>query len=192
MKSWPPGLLLGCLALISTACSSNKSPQEIAQLLDDSVVLINYANKGGHGTGFFVPGESDDCHVLTVRHAVDVGDSVKLKTSDDKTRSPKSIKLFKNQDLALLTFAPESESCSYPTLSLGNSDLVQRAQTIHISGYYNNGNQIINHYVNGSVTAIRNLPYGYGISYQSSVYGGMSGSPVLNQAGESNSGSWFS
>ena len=184
MKSWYHLSLLGLLTISLTSCSTQKSPSEIANQLDGSVVLISYPDTGGHGTGFFVPGDSDQCSVLTARHVVVDQEVLKLKTSDGTTREVNNILPFQNQDLALLTFAPDEGQCPYQALKFGNSDTVQRLHSLYISGFYNNGGRIINHVVNGAVTAIDSLPEGYGIAYQSATYQGMSDSPVLNTAGK--------
>ena len=184
MKSWYHLSLLGFLAIFLNSCATPKSPSEIANQLDKSVVLISYPDQGGHGTGFFVPGDSDQCTVLTVRHVVNEQEVLKVKTSDDQTREVNQILPFKNQDLALLTFAPDEGNCPYPALSLGNSDTVKRAQLLFISGFYNNGGRLINHFVDGGVTAIDKLPEGYGIAYQAWTTRGMSGSPVVDTAGK--------
>lgn len=184
MKSCYHLSLLGLLTISLTSCSTQKSPSEIANQLDGSVVLISYPDQGGHGTGFFVPGDSDQCSVLTVRHVVADQEVLKLKTSDGTTREVTNILPFKNQDLALLTFAPDEGQCPYQALEFGNSDTVQRAQLLYISGFYNNGGRLINHFVDGGVTAIDNLPEGYGIAYQAWTTRGMSGSPVVDTTGK--------
>ena len=184
MTSWYHLSLLGLLTISLTNCSTQKSPSEIANQLDDSVVLISYPDQGGHGTGFFVPGDSEQCSVLTARHVVADQEVLKLKTSDGATREVNNILPFKNQDLALLTFSPDEGQCPYQALKFGNSDTVQRAQLLYISGFYNNGGRLINHFVDGGVTAIDNLPEGYGIAYQAWTTQGMSGSPVVDTSGK--------
>ncbi len=116
--------LLGILTISLASCSTPKSPPEIAKQLDKSVVLISYQDEAGHGTGFFVPEDSDRCKLLTARHVVAEQEIVTLKTSDGETRKVNNILPFENQDLALLIFSPEDGKCPYQALELGNSDTV--------------------------------------------------------------------
>ena len=185
MKSWYHFSLLGLLGILLSSCATEKDRSEIAEQLDDSLALISYPDQGGHGTGFFVPGDAEQCKILTARHVVTNQEVVKVKTKkDQQTREVKQILLFKNQDLALLTFPAEAKKCPYPALKFGDSNTVKRLHSLYISGFYSNGGRIFNHVVPGVVTAIDSLPEGYGIAYQSSTYQGMSGSPVLNTRGK--------
>ena len=184
MKAWYCLPIFGILIFSLTGCSARKSPSELARQLEQSVVLINYKNRGGHGTGFFVPGNKDRCTVLTARHVVAASEELKLKTNDDEIWEVSNIQRFANHDLAVLTFTPDGSKCPYRALELGNSNTVRRAQRLYISGYYNSSGRLVNHFVSGEVTAIDSLPDGYGIAYQAVTTKGMSGSPVINLAGE--------
>ena len=82
MKAWSYFSILGITVLSLVGCSTPKTTQEIAKELENSVVLITYLDKAGHGTGFFVPGDKGDCSVLTARHVVSVSDKLKIDTSD--------------------------------------------------------------------------------------------------------------
>ncbi|GAB4524253.1 MAG: hypothetical protein Tsb0014_02580 [Pleurocapsa sp.] len=184
MKSCYYLSLLSILTISLASCSTPKSPTEIANQLDKSLVLISYQDKAGHGTGFFVPVDSERCKVLTARHVVAEQEIVILKTEDGKTREVDNILPFENQDLALLTFAPEDGKCPYQALELGDSDTVKKRQSVVICGFYNNGGRSFDPCVDGGVNIIDNLPEGYGIAYKAGTTQGMSGSPVVNSAGE--------
>ena len=67
--SWRWLIASGLLALSLTGCLV-KSSDKIAQELEQSVVLITYRDKPGHGTGFFVPGSKGVCTVLTAKHVL--------------------------------------------------------------------------------------------------------------------------
>ncbi|MDJ0899053.1 MAG: tetratricopeptide repeat-containing serine protease family protein [Xenococcus sp. MO_188.B8] len=184
MKAWYCFPILGIFIFSLTGCTQTRSISEIASQVDLSVVLINYKDQGGHGTGFFVPGIKANCTVLTARHVVSASEELKLKTNDNKVWEVSNIQRFPNHDLALLTFTPDDKRCPYQILELGDSNTVKRAQRLYISGFFNSGGRLVNHFVSGDVTAIDSLPDGYGIAYQAVTTKGMSGSPVINVFGE--------
>ena len=184
MKAWYCLSIFAIFIFSLAGCSTKKSPMEIASQLEESVVLINYKNQEGHGTGFFVPGKKNSCTVLTARHVASTSETLQLTTNDYKVWKVHKIQPFTNQDLALLTFSVESNQCPYQNLRLGDSDTVKRGQTLYVSGFYDNGGQLVNHFVSCDVTAIDSLPDGYSISYQATTTKGMSGSPVINSLGK--------
>jgi S1-C subfamily serine protease len=171
-------------ALLLSGCGGAKSSNEIAKLTKASVVLITaYAEQPEYGTGFFVEGEKGVCTVLTARHVVPVGSKVQLQTHDGKRPwKAVNIKRFPNQDLALVTFKPEGQDCSYKALTLGNSDKVTEGDSIYITGFP--GGSSAPQFVHGTVSALTKLADGYGVSYPVITVAGMSGGPVLNTSGE--------
>jgi hypothetical protein len=54
-------LIFTLVGLSLTSCGQQK-PSEIAKTVENSIVLISYKDKGGHGTGFIVPGKVADLH----------------------------------------------------------------------------------------------------------------------------------
>lgn len=178
-------LIFSLIGLSLTSCSQPKSSQEIAQAVANSIVLISYQNEGGHGTGFIVPGLTGVCTVLTARHVVE-GRSLNLQTNDQKLYKTDSIQASPNLDLAVLTFKPAGATCPYPSLNLGNSDSVKQTDPIYISGFPDRagGGKLVRQFVRGSVSGLDVLEQGYGISYDASTYGGMSGGPVLDTSGK--------
>ncbi|NER99966.1 MAG: serine protease, partial [Symploca sp. SIO1B1] len=64
------------------------------------------------------------------------------------------------------------------------SDQVNKGDQVYVSGYFNSGGRLVDHFVPGNVTAIDQLPEGYGIAYDATTAGGMSGGPVANKTGE--------
>ena len=178
-------LIFTLIGLSLTSCSQPKSSQEIAQAVANSIVLISYQNQGGHGTGFIVPGKTGVCTVLTARHVVE-GRSLNLQTNDQKLHKTKSIQASPNLDLAVVTFPSAGEKCPYPSLNLGDSDRVKETDQIYISGFPDRagGGKLVRHFVRGLVSGLDVLEQGYGISYDASAFGGMSGGPVLDTSGK--------
>ena len=185
MKSRSCLLIFTLVAVSLTSCGQQKSSQEIAETVKNSIVLISYQNERGHGTGFIVPGPTGVCTVLTARHVVE-GRSLNLRTNDEKSWKTKSIQLSPSVDLAVVTFKPIGETCSYPSLNFGNSDSVKVGDKIYIQGFPDQigSSKLGPQFVQGYVSRLDILEQGYGISYDASTFGGMSGGPVLDVSGK--------
>ena len=184
MKSLFSILGLTFLSLTLTNCSL--SPEQIASRLEPSVVLLSYKNKPGHGTGFFVAGEPGVCRVLTSAHVVNKEGNIRLRTEKDgKFWDVARVEIFPSTiDLALVTFEPDTERCNYPALTIGNSESLRKGSSIFIYGFPSRGGKLIGQFVDGQVSALKNLARGYGVSYRTLTVGGMSGAPVMNERGK--------
>jgi hypothetical protein len=182
MKSLFSVLGLTFLSLTLTNCSL--SPEQIASKLKPSIVLLYYKNQPGHGTGFFVKGEPGVCSVLTTAHVVDKEAKIRLQTENDgKAWDVDTVKIFPSTiDLALVTFKPDRERCHYPALTIGNSESLRIGSSIFIYGFPSRGGQPVPQFVDGQVSAFKNLSRGYGVSYRSLTVGGMSGAPVVDRS----------
>jgi hypothetical protein len=86
----------------------------------------------------------------------------------------------------VVTFQSVGEKCPYPSLYLGDSDSVKQTDQIYISGFPDRvgGGKLVRQFVRGSVSGLDVLEQGYGISYDASTFGGMSGGPVLDTSGK--------
>ena len=174
-----------CITLLLTACGP-KSKQNIAEELKEAVTLINYMDRPGHGTGFFVRGSKDVCTVVTARHVVAPSNKLQLTTHDTKLWQTSNIKSFPNYDLAVVTFAPEGKTCPYRALQMGDSDQVKDGDTIYIRGFpAGQASRGVSLFSNGTVSGIvKPILAGYGLFYQATTADGMSGGPVVNVDGK--------
>jgi tetratricopeptide (TPR) repeat protein/V8-like Glu-specific endopeptidase len=188
-------------------CSWENLPTRV----EKSTVLITHKDKKGkqeQGTGFFIQHPKKFCTVLTAGHVTANGKTLNLKetsdtkkletqielnikTHDGKTWKAANIQTISNMDIAVVTF-DAGLNCPYPHLELDQSDKVKIEDTISIAGFpvrevsKGNNSQILFQFVPGKVTAIPPYPLqqGYGISYDATTPGGMSGGPVVNNAGK--------
>ena len=179
-------LIFTLIGLSLTSCGQQKSSQEIAETVKNSIVLISYQNESGHGTGFIVPGPAGVCTVLTARHVVE-GRSLNLQTNDQKLHKTDSIQASPNFDLAVVRFKSVGETCPYPSLNLGDSNTVKVGDKIYISGFPNDradSGKLRRQFVGGFVSGFEVLENGYGLSYDARVENGMSGGPVLDVNGK--------
>ena len=185
MKSRSCWLIFTLVGLSLTSCIQQNSSQEIAQPVENSIVLISYQNEAGHGTGFIVPGKTGVCTVLTARHVVE-GHTLNLQTRDQKLWKSDSIQTSPNLDLGVVTFQSVGGNCPYPSLKFGDSDSVKVGDKIFIRGFPDRGGgKLVQFRAGGDVAALDLMPEGYGISYEApNVYGGFSGGPVLDTSGK--------
>ena len=135
MVSWRSLIASGLIALLPSGCAKQLTSREIAEHVGNSIVLITYADAAGNGSGFFVRGKNKVCTVLTARHVVAPSSQLQLQTNDGKFWNSETIQRFPNQDLALITFEPDSEKCPYKALEFGNSDRVKVGDDIYITGF---------------------------------------------------------
>jgi hypothetical protein len=131
-----------------------------------------------------VNGEPGVCSVLTTAHVVDKEAKIRLRTENDgKAWDVDTVKIFPSTiDLALVTFKPDRERCHYPALTIGNSESLRIGSSIFIYGFPSRGGQPVPQFVDGQVSAFKNLSRGYGVSYRSLTVGGMSGAPVVDRS----------
>lgn len=183
MKPIFRAIILAFLALTLTSCSL--PPDQIASRLEPSLVKVFYKNQPGHGTGFFVPGETGVCKVLTAAHVVNKEGEKLLQTKDGNVWDAASVEMFSDDiDLALVTFEPEKEKCDYPTLKIGNSEDIKQGSSIYVSGLSSRDGKMLSQFVKGNVTALNVFPQGYRVSYQALTVAGMSGAPVIDERGK--------
>ena len=182
MKTWRCLVALGTVPLLLVGCG--RFSQNIGEKLENSTVLIYYDNREGHGSGFVVEGEKGVCTAVTARHVTLNEEKVKIQTPDDERWEAINIRRFPDHDLAVVEFETPDNNCPYPSLKIGDSDQVSRGDLVQISGYFRSGNRLVNHLVSGRVTALDELPEGYGIAYDATTGGGMSGGPVMSEKGE--------
>lgn len=186
MKFWRGFVASSLLAVSLNSCGSELLNFNLSKLVDGGdMVKISYGDKG-NATGFVVPAPDQVCSVLTARHVLPASGKLKLQTSDNKIWEPANIQRFPNQDLAVVTFKPGEANCPYQAFRLGNFEQVKLGNSIKILGFSQSAdsNQLESQSLSGAVTAIDNLPDGYGISYKTPATAGMVGAPVLNQTGE--------
>jgi S1-C subfamily serine protease len=178
-------LIFTLIGLSLTSCGQQNSSGEIAETVENSLVLISYQNEAGHGTGFIVPGKTGVCTVLTARHVVE-GHTLNLQTRDQKLWKSDSIQTSPNLDLGVVTFQSVGGNCPYPSLNFGDSNSVKVGDKIFIRGFPDRGgSKLVPFRAVGDVAALDVMPEGYGISYEApNVYGGFSGGPVLDTSGK--------
>ena len=177
-------LLWGCVAFALGSCSLSSSA--INDRASANLVLINYGDRGGHGTGFVVRHSGQECWVLTAAHVVRGENSENLNVTtqvDQVLHQNPVVKVSDAYDIALLRFIPENaNTCPYAGLPLGNSDRVEVGAAVFLQGYPQRSGQAAEEpqFEPGTVSGIETA----GISYALTSAYGMSGGPVMNAQGQ--------
>ena len=175
------------MLLILTGCQTKPS-SDIAEETKNSIVLISYGDKKGHGTGFFVKAKGQ-CKVLTSAHVVRRSKQINITPHlDKKLFKAANIEPIPGKDLALVTFqVDDQENCPYTPLKLNKSPQIKIRDTVAMVGYPRRDGEttLVLQFPEGKVTNIEDPPLaeGYAISYEMTTIQGMSGGPVINKWG---------
>jgi tetratricopeptide (TPR) repeat protein len=161
------------------------SASQVANTARQVTVLISGQNPG---SGVIIKREGNTYTVLTARHVVATPDEYEIVTSDGQRTKLvyATVKPLPDVDLAVLEFTSPR---SYTVAKLGNSRSAPSGTTIYVAGFPVPTAAItesIFNFTEGKMTANaeRPLANGYALVYSNNTLPGMSGGPVLNEAGE--------
>lgn len=164
------------------------SSQEVAKIAEGITVLIDYKDNPANGSGVIIKKEGNTYTILTAAHVVENPNRKYEIVAPDNERyslNHSTVKKLPNQiDLAVVTLTSNK---NYKVASIGNSDTSERGTVAYISGFPEK-NAVINESIltvtEGKIAANSNLKNGYGLVYDITTKGGMSGGAVLNNAGK--------
>jgi tetratricopeptide (TPR) repeat protein len=168
-----------------------KSPVEVGQIAKSITVEIKAIGSDKVGSGILLQQQGDVYTVLTARHVIEKDAEFNLKTKDGEIHKsmPGSVKLAGSSlDLGVLKF---KSSKKYNLTKIGSSENLQELSTVYVAGFpAKNKNQVVEHGIfqitPGFVLGIgdKGNNIGYSLIYNNLTFSGMSGGPVLNEAGE--------
>jgi tetratricopeptide (TPR) repeat protein len=161
------------------------SASQVATTARQVTVLIAGQNPG---SGVIIKREGNTYTVLTARHVVATPDEYEIVTPDGQRTKLvyATVKPLSGVDLAILEF---TSSRNYTVAKLGNSRSAPSGTTIFVAGFPVPTAAItesIFNFTEGKMTANAERPLadGYALVYSNNTLPGMSGGPVLNEAGE--------
>jgi tetratricopeptide (TPR) repeat protein len=183
-------VLIGTNTVMLQPLAVAKSTVEVGRIAKAITVEIKQVGTDKVGSGILLQKQSGVYTVLTAGHVVlDSGEVFTLKTSDGKVhqmiagsvRSSGS-----NIDLAVLKFR---SSNNYSLTKIGTSNSLEIGTQIYVSGFPKFTKNIeagTFNFTKGEVIGIANKgnDKGYSLIYSNITFRGMSGGPVLNEAGE--------
>jgi tetratricopeptide (TPR) repeat protein len=166
-----------------------KSAVEVGEIATAISVEIKSAGDGRTGSGVLLLREGEQYTVLTAAHVVQGSRNLTLKTADGTVHQIVSGSIRpaeKNLDLAVVKFRSNK---SYTLAKLGTSNTLKLGSYIYVAGFpastYAVESGIFN-FTRGEVigNAAKGNSRGYSLLYSNITRPGMSGGPVLNEAGE--------
>jgi Tfp pilus assembly protein PilF/V8-like Glu-specific endopeptidase len=182
--AWGVGI---SVALVQPAVLA-KSATEVNDIAQAISVKISTTN--GNGSGILLQKQGDVYTILTAAHVVKNGRaSYTITTPDGRTYPPiaNSIRRYQGDvDLAVLKFR---SSATYKLAELGDSNVLKGGMNIYVAGFPA-PTKVITESVfvfrEGKVSANSKRAFkdGYSLLYSNNTLSGMSGGPVLNEAGQ--------
>jgi tetratricopeptide (TPR) repeat protein len=192
---WLTGLLVGTNVVLVQPAVVAKSPQEVARVAKAITVAIKTVGTTNVGSGILLQRQGDVYTVLTAGHVVSKPQGVfTIKTVDGQVHRAiaGSVRLPGSKlDLAVLKFRSSNK---YTLVKIGTSNTLEELSPVYVAGFpaesTANGEVVIEGetftVTEGKVTgkATKGNEKGYSLIYSNITRPGMSGGPVLNEAGE--------
>jgi len=187
------GVLCSTVVLVGLQASSHaqidetiKSGPELNAISQATTLLIMNSS-GGHGSGSLIAKEGNTCVGVTNAHVVvsESGQDLQfaVRTADQEAHPVTNIQVFRNEDLALVTFGCEGD---YQTIPLATYQL-SPGQEVYLSGWPADSTpdgSYVRQFTSGSISTILDRPVaGYQVGYTNVTNSGMAGGQVLDQAG---------
>ncbi|WP_299410342.1 trypsin-like peptidase domain-containing protein [Acaryochloris sp. IP29b_bin.148] len=152
-------------------------------------VTVLVSPQSSSGSGVLIKQEGNSYYVLTAKHVMEstqAGEEADVVTADGQSHAinTQAILYLSGVDLALIRFDSDR---IYPVATLGNSEAVTETDTIYIAGFPLPGQAITAStftITKGVITGKGQYQRGYGLIYDNVTQPGMSGGPILNEAGQ--------
>jgi Flp pilus assembly protein TadD len=181
--------LVGTTVALVQPMASAKSAVEVGRIATAVTVQIKETGKSRVGSGILLQRQGDVYTVLTAGHVVERGTAFTLKTADGQVHKSiaNSVKLSGNNiDLGVVKFRATK---NYTLAKIGTSKSLEALFPIYVAGFPGSTYAISAGVINvteGKVVgnATKGNAKGYSLIYSNTTFRGMSGGPVLNEAGE--------
>jgi tetratricopeptide (TPR) repeat protein len=178
--------VLTAVALVQNVAVAKSAP-EINQIAQ--AITVRIAVGQGNGSGILLQKDGDVYTVLTAAHVVKKATNRRLTivTADDIEYQPIEVRRYQGDvDLAIVKFRSAS---SYRLAELGDSNSLIGGMNIYAAGFPASTrviNQPVFVFLPGQVVANskRLFEEGYGLLYDNKTLPGMSGGPILDEAGK--------
>ena len=175
------------LSLIAPKWAAAKSVGDIRKIARQ--ITVKVITQGPSGSGVLIHKKDSTYTVLTAAHVIKnsrPGEEAFVKTYDGETHSLNTqlVKLGDDADIAITTFSSDK---SYRVTNYGKFKSLDVLDDVYVSGYPLEGQALsVSTFTltRGEVASIDRFADGYGFSYTADTKAGMSGGPVLDQAGQ--------
>jgi tetratricopeptide (TPR) repeat protein len=180
--------LLGTNIVLAQNSVSAKSAVEVSRIATAITTEIKVVGTEKVGSGILLQRQGDVYTVLTAAHVVPKGASVEIKTADGTVHKSlaNSLRNGGNVDLAVVKFR---SSKNYTIPKIGTSNSLEIGSSMYVAGFPESTYAIEAGTLNvteGRIIgkAAKGNSKGYSLIYSNTTMPGMSGGPVLNEAGE--------
>lgn len=175
------------LSLVVSSKSSAKSVDDIRKIARQ--ITVKVLTQGPSGSGILIQKKGPVYTVLTAAHVIknsNRGEEAYAMTNDGENHllDTQSMRTGSNLDLAIATFYSNK---TYGVTDIGQFKALDILDEIYVGGYpfADQGISISTiTLTRGEVASIGSFEDGYGFSYTAVTKAGMSGGPILNQAGQ--------
>jgi tetratricopeptide (TPR) repeat protein len=165
-----------------------KSAVEVGRIAEAITVEIKAVGSDQVGSGILLQRQGNQYTVLTAGHVVNKAAAFTLKTSDGQLHQSiaNSVRLSNSVDLGLLKFQSTN---NYDLAKVGTSNSLELGTTLYVAGFPGSTYAVgpgVFRFTNGIMmgNAAKGNAKGYSLIYSNTTQKGMSGGPVLNEAGE--------
>lgn len=172
-----------CVLPQSAAALTGAQVNDIAREVT-TLIVSEYSDGTGHGSGFIFSSDDDEYYVLTNRHVVEDAESIVVGTYGNQAYSVdlEDVTILPDADLAVLKFVSEDE---HPVATLAPGETTE-GQDVFISGWPAPGNtgQLVRQFTDGRISGfLTEAVDGYQMMYTNVTRRGMSGSGVFDSSG---------
>jgi serine protease Do len=177
-------LLISAFVVILPHIAIALSPQQVDQIARQVTVLIDGYQSG---SGVIFKRNGNVYNVLTAKHVVSAEDVIYLVITPDGERhqtEATNVQPINGVDLAVVQFTTDK---IYPVAQLGNSDQVASNSTVYVAGAPEPNQTMPQRTLivsPGNIVGVQKPQNGYALIYTNPTRRGMSGGPVLNEAGQ--------
>ena len=179
------GLAVGGCSLLPKGDSPASSSEQVGKIATEITVIIDGCNSG---SGVLYKREGNTYSVLTAKHTFDQPDAICLVIAPDKTvfrvDSGKVTAPVPGVDLAVLTF---NSNKTYKLAEWGDSEKAAIGQIVYVAGAPGPSEAIHKRTLvvpEGKIMGVVPDPFeGYALIYNNPKLPGISGGPVLDEAG---------
>jgi Trypsin-like peptidase domain len=177
-------LLISAFVVILPHIAIALSPQQVDQIARQVTVLIDGYQSG---SGVIFKRNGNVYNVLTAKHVVSAEDVIYLVITPNGERhqtEATNVQPINGVDLAVVQFTTDK---IYPVAQLGNSDQVASNSTVYVAGAPEPNQTMPQRTLivsPGNIVGVQKPQNGYALIYTNPTRRGMSGGPVLNEAGQ--------
>jgi tetratricopeptide (TPR) repeat protein len=182
-----PVVFCGAQLAFFSPISAAKTKVEIGRIAKSITVRIETIGFENQGSGVILQKQGDVYTALTAAHVLAQGTKFKIHTPDGKVYESISVRKANTSiDLAVVKFRSQQ---TYQVATIGASNTLESGSEVYVAGFPAATRTIddgVFNFTKGDITGNASKPNskGYSLIYNCITLPGMSGGPILNEAGQ--------